>query len=521
MLRFNKEYLGDKEKNLRKKIIVLALLSLTACLAFFACHSGKSNSSDDINAKPSSSNSSKDKNNKSVDWEKELFNIKWVAYYPTNADPNKNIDPTVESMKKDLNVLKNAGFSGLVTYGCKSTVGQELPKIAEELGFKGLIVGIWNPLDGEEIDNAKSVAGMKVVFGYCVGNEGFDVKDRYNFETLKTSISGIKNSTGKPVTTSEEVDDYLDQRLIDIGDWVFPNAHPYFHSRIKPKEAVEWTKGAFNSIKQRTSKPVLFKEVGLPTQGDQSKKQDKLLSEKGQDEYYQLLAKSEVKFVYFEAFDQPWKTHLPVEPHWGIFDQSRNPKLLGWHLMEKEPSKSFYIYENLGSPNNNFFASGYMGDIGDIHIDEAWSDKPYKGNTCIKVVYDAKGKGPNECSYPPPCKWSGVYWQEPANNWGKDVSNKDYGYDLSNFNCLTFYAKAEKECRIEFKVGGINEEYGDSLNYPVSIEPTLTTEWKEYVIKLDSKSLTHIIGGFAWATNWNRNPNGATFYLDEIRFENR
>jgi len=49
--------------------------------------------------------------------------------------------------------------------------------------------------------------------------------------------------------------------------------------------------------------------------------------------FYSGLAKTEVRFAYFEAFDQPSKINSSVEPHWGIFHSNLKPKLLGWDLM--------------------------------------------------------------------------------------------------------------------------------------------------------------------------------------------
>lgn len=72
---------------------------------------------------------------------------------------------------------------------------------------------------------------------------------------------------------------------------------------------------------------------------------------------------------------------------------------------------------------------------------------------------------------------------------------------------------------MQFEVGGIIGPYGDSLAFPRSINAKLTTDWQEFEIDLDGADLTHIIGGFAWVTNWDTNPHGATFYLDDIRFE--
>jgi hypothetical protein len=109
-----------------------------------------------------------------------------------------------------------------------------------------------------------------------------------------------------------------------------------------------------------------------------------------------------------------------------------------------------------------------------------------------------------------------MYWQYPANNWG----GVDGGFDLSRAKKLTFWARGEKggERIEEFKVGGIMGEYSDSDT--AGIGPVvLDKEWKQYTIDLTGKDLSYIIGGFAWATNLDVNPDGAVFYLDEIKYE--
>lgn len=176
---------------------------------------------------------------------------------------------------------------------------------------------------------------------------------------------------------------------------------------------------------------------------------------------------------------------------------------------------AFYIYKDVNYADNHFTPSGYMGDVGDITINNAF-DKGCVAETCIQVVYTKKGNGPNKCNYPAPCKWAGVYWQEPPNNWC-DETLKDKGIAaLSAYTRLVFAAKAERNCKIEFKVGGLP---CDSLQPPRSIVAELTPEWKDFTIDLSGANLTHIVGGFVWATNWDTNPDGATFYLDNIRFE--
>jgi exo-beta-1,3-glucanase (GH17 family) len=452
-------------------------------------------------------------------WEGEVSVIKWVAYSPTNADPDKGIEATPESIKQDLAVLRRAGFTGLVTYSSSGIIGQDLPLLAQEQGFKGLIVGIWDPNNQDEIAAAKAASQNPIVLGYCVGNEG--LHKRYELSTLTAVIEELRSATGKYVTTTEEIDDYTEAALLALGDWVFPNAHPYFHSQLDPAAAVQWTAAAYGDISKRAGRFVIFKEVGLPTAGDTQSQ----LSEANQEQYYLKLAETNVKFVYFEAFDQTWKTTLPVEPYWGIFKADRTPKLLGYYLLGEQPPStptavdtSFYVYRDLDFQGNHFSPTGYMGDIGDIKIDEAYTENTHSGTTAIRITYLRKGNSPNSCNYSPPCRWAGVYWQEPPNNWGTDKFWQDSGYDLSGYTRVLFWARADRVTKIEFKVGGIVGPYGDSLIYPRSKLANLTQEWQEFEIGLEGADLSHIIGGFVWVTNWEQNPGGVIFYLDDIRY---
>jgi hypothetical protein len=111
--------------------------------------------------------------------------------------------------------------------------------------------------------------------------------------------------------------------LIDLGDWLFPNVHPWFHRQQDEPEASRWTKAQVDALKNRAKgRFVICKEVGFPTSGDESNR----ASEDVQSSYYVALRALDVPFVYFEAFDQVWKQHLPIEPHWGLFTKDRLPK---------------------------------------------------------------------------------------------------------------------------------------------------------------------------------------------------
>ena len=177
-------------------------------------------------------------------------------------------------------------------------------------------------------------------------------------------------------------------------------------------------------------------------------------------------------------------------------------------VQTKTGFKTFAVYKDKRSPDNHFIPSGWMGDTGDIKLEDAYMKDAHSGTACVKITYSAQGSNGQ--------RWAGMYWQNPANNWGE----KDGGFDLTGATKLTFWARGEQggENIQEFKVGGITGKYSDS-DVAVIGPVELTKEWKQYTIDLTGKDLSYIIGGFCWATNADVNPNGATFYLDDIMFE--
>ena len=183
--------------------------------------------------------------------------------------------------------------------------------------------------------------------------------------------------------------------------------------------------------------------------------------------------------------------------------------LFGTIVLAKEAK--FKVYSDANYPDNHYIPSGWMGDYSDISMDDRHMDLPHSGTSCIKITYTARktlGQG-----------WAGIYWQSPANNWG----GKKGGFDLTGMTKLTVWMKGAKGGEVIDKivVGGIGEP---TSTYPDSSESTagpflLTTEWKEYSINLVGKDLSYISGGFCWTANADSNPDGMTFYIDDIKFE--
>jgi hypothetical protein len=175
---------------------------------------------------------------------------------------------------------------------------------------------------------------------------------------------------------------------------------------------------------------------------------------------------------------------------------------------ENKAVMPFAVYVENNSKQNHFAPSGWMGDYGDIKMDLVCKENPRSGNSCIKIVYSAQstqGAG-----------WIGMYWQQPANNWG----DRRGGYDLTGAKELTFYARGATggEKISEFKIGGISGEFPDSDTVvigPIELEKT----WTKYTIDLTDRDLSNIIGGFCFAASKDDNPNGFTMYLDDIIYK--
>ncbi|MBU1077881.1 MAG: hypothetical protein KKH98_11355 [Spirochaetes bacterium] len=169
----------------------------------------------------------------------------------------------------------------------------------------------------------------------------------------------------------------------------------------------------------------------------------------------------------------------------------------------------FYIYDDFRSKLNNYIPSGWMGDHGDIKIQDNHKTDPKKGKTCMKIIYSAEKKQG--------AGWAGIYWQNPANNWGTQKG----GFDLTGAKKILFYAKGEKGGEImEVKFGGITGQYSDSDS--ASTGPIeLTKKWKLYEIDLTDLDLSYIGGGFCVVFTANDNPDGCTFYFDEVFYTDK
>lgn len=196
-------------------------------------------------------------------------------------------------------------------------------------------------------------------------------------------------------------------------------------------------------------------------------------------------------FICASAFAAPGKNKTAI-------DLSLTP--------QERAHLAFYVYADFKSILNHYYPSGWMGDSRDLAFNQSYAKNPYAGKHCIRVQYNPRGNN----------RWAGIYWQQPSNNWG----DKPGGYNLSKATYVTFWMKGETGTEVisEVKVGGFSGTYPDS-DFALKKNIKLTKDWKLYWINLQKKDMSYIAGGFSFVVSKKDNPNGCTFYIDEIRYE--
>src|SRR5436305_943088 len=100
-----------------------------------------------------------------------------IAYTPSQLDPRQEVNQrrlATSSIRADLEALRPA-FDGLVLYGYHEACTPRLLAVAKSLGFRAVLLGVWDPKSAAELDGVAELARMyenDLAVGVIVGNEG-------------------------------------------------------------------------------------------------------------------------------------------------------------------------------------------------------------------------------------------------------------------------------------------------------------------------------------------------------------
>ncbi len=263
-----------------------------------------------------------------------LETVRFIAYSPPAYDPRPDSLslPSRESIVSDLQTIR-PWFDGLIIYSSQPPA-MDIIECADNERFRGVVLGIWDPLSKEELMACTRLAQAhpNLITAICIGNEGLQF-GRYAPDALKQAFDWMRAQVPNvPLTTSEPISQYGSRFLQELPDFHAPNIHPYFDTPLEMSmpDRAAWVIERASALAEVTGKRVLCKETGWPSGGD-----DRCSPETRRQFWTELRDQAarqpnaSVVFAAFEAFDLPWKAEasgLPVEDHWGFFTSSRVPK---------------------------------------------------------------------------------------------------------------------------------------------------------------------------------------------------
>jgi exo-beta-1,3-glucanase (GH17 family) len=269
---------------------------------------------------------------------------RFIAYEPTSLRVinGHSTQADAVSIRADLTVLRPL-FDSLITY--ESLHGAEqIPSIAASLGFRAIIIGVWNPFDRAELDTALSVARQNpgIVVGLSLGNE-MVLSGRRKFAELADLLKAVRATSPQlALSTTEPFHLFYEpaaSAALSQMDFLLANVHPVFQPWFKsadPAALARFVVNVVSKLSETYCGPILVKETGIPTapaaSGFTSERQASFYNEL----HSQFPRSSNRAFAYFAAFDAPWRAYdaNPVggaaasEAYWGLFDEARHPKLV-------------------------------------------------------------------------------------------------------------------------------------------------------------------------------------------------
>jgi exo-beta-1,3-glucanase (GH17 family) len=260
---------------------------------------------------------------------------------------------TVEDIEVELDQLREAGFTGIATFGCSGLLA-EIPRLAK-IRQIAVIMGVYDVTSKAEITRA--LRRSQYVDAYCVGYNGLG--DRHTLKDLKKAIRFIQRRSGLPVSTTEYATKYeVNPGLAEVGDWLFPDVHLSLKKdmigrvELNVDQDVRLYVDSTRTIARLANeldRPLMLNSVAYPHQSIPG------ASEDAQTEFYSKVLVAfrdpqeglpvSVSICPHSAFDAPWKAkgqYDPWSPHIGLLrsDGTARPA-----VMEIRSQVSVYVDE--------------------------------------------------------------------------------------------------------------------------------------------------------------------------------
>lgn len=215
------------------------------------------------------------------------------------------------------------------TFGCSNGL-EHAGRIAHDMGLKAA-VGAWISDDlnanEDEIANLIAVAQAGHADMVIVGSEVL-LRHELTAEQLIAYINQVRAAIplGIPVTTADGFGEFLEHpEVVSAVDAVLPNYYPYWHGIAIDRAVAAIDCWHQQVVEAAGGKPVIVSETGWPSCGEQIG--DAIPSPENASLYFLNFVSwaraANVEYLYFEAFDEPWKAAYegPQGACWGVWDK--------------------------------------------------------------------------------------------------------------------------------------------------------------------------------------------------------
>lgn len=258
----------------------------------------------------------------------KVYGLNFGPYTKEGQDPNYGTVIGEQQIRDLLRII--APYTEWVrTFGCSNGL-ENVGRIAHELGLK-VAVGAW--LSGNLSANEREISklikiGKKGEADMLIVGSEVLLRNDLTEEQLINYIDRVKEEVpGIPVATADVYTELLQHpNVVNAGTVVLPNIYPYWEG-VDVQYAISKIHIIYQQLRQiYSNKPIIISETGWPSDGNII---GNAIPSQENSAFYFLnfvsWAKAEnVKYFYFEAFDEPWKANYegPQGAHWGVWDKN-------------------------------------------------------------------------------------------------------------------------------------------------------------------------------------------------------
>ncbi|MHB9080399.1 MAG: dockerin type I domain-containing protein [Pirellulaceae bacterium] len=296
-----------------------------------------------------------------------LHGLNFSPYTDLDEDPDYGSGQVTPNELQQRMEAVSPKATWLRTFGCTGDL-EEAGRIAHELG-NSVAVGAWINSDlatnETEIDSLVEQAIQGHADMVIVGSEVL-YRDDVPEETLIGYINDVKGrltdaGISIPVTTADIYGSLLDHpAVIDAVDVVLANYYPFWE-RVSIDTAVARLHRSHLLLQTMAGgKEVIVSETGWPSDGEQVG--DAVPSPENAAFYFLNFVSwardNNVKYFYFEAYDEPWKIKNEGSrgAHWGIFSDTRGVLKPGMEMVFRGNTVDDNWSGPPGGPIRDFFS---------------------------------------------------------------------------------------------------------------------------------------------------------------------